>query len=149
MRKDKNLYEVTFEKNNINLNLDLLEYWQRIIGISSVEYVKKKWPFVFTCLNNYLDKDSENLKYEKIKEYYWEHEIEVDKCIVENYKSKNLGCFFYDFLSLTFNILKDNNNLIYICKEVYLNYLDSIYSRLMLVTVRSLIFEMNLWVSAK
>lgn len=41
MRKDKNLYEVTFEKNNINLNLDLLEYWQRIIGISSVEYVKK------------------------------------------------------------------------------------------------------------
>ena len=145
MRKDKNLYEVTFEKNNINLNLDLLEYWQRIIGISSVEYVKKKWPFVFTCLNNYLDKDSENLKYEKIKEYYWEHEIEVDKCIVENYKSKNLGCFFYDFLSLTFNILNDNNNLIYICKEVYLNYLDSIYSRLMLVTVRSLIFEMNLW----
>ena len=95
MRKDKNLYEVTFEKNNINLNLDLLEYWQRIIGISSVEYVKKKWPFVFTCLNNYLDKDSENLKYEKIKEYYWEHEIEVDKCIVENYKSKVSAKYCY------------------------------------------------------
>lgn len=146
MNNDANLYERKYLNIAGELNSDMVNYWTDLIGKSGVNYIKKKWPSVLSDKCEYRSQISD-FKYSKLKAYYASHEIIENEDIVKHYKNKNLGCFFYDILTLAYHVVRQKNNCgkIKIGECVYFSYLDAVYDKLILAAARSIILDMNLW----
>lgn len=146
MFNDSNLYEREYEDICNVLNRQKVSFWEKLIGINSINYVIEKWPNILKekskFVVKYLDSD-----YEMMKKYYTSHYIELNKDIVEWFGDKNFGCFFVDLLTLAYSAIKqkDNKDEILFLDDVIKDYLNEIYKKLIFISIRSLIIEMNMW----
>lgn len=145
MKNDVSLYERKYKKEN-QIKNDITDEWKELIGEAGVQYIKQKWNYALNDKAEYIAITSD-LEYERLKKYYMNNSIIANSYVVQQYKEKNLGFFFYEFLTLIYQKIKEIANCgeIKLDEEAYIDYLDTIYNKFMLIAARTIILEMRLW----